>query len=501
MARSAQPEQGIGVLEMKLGACLTAPTKRAVADLHAVAAECNVARNGIIRFWERWREDNPDWQPGQRRDRKGDSKVTKTLTGVVKGYTKKKVHDLIKSGQAKVNDQFEVVCQGAVIAKQEDSAVMEHPAASQDLENTMYTKGTVLAPNVACSIVAQLRGEVMDRLKTRLPYNHTKETGGVCKFRWEAILKNEVARDTYRSIHIPVPNNTTIFSYCGSNSRSISKGVDDKMADISKSSCVVRFGIFSRESGRSNLDMIFRVEAGQLPKGKRAILKRVATGEWKLCDSKLVYKRDAWYFQLTYKQPQKQLNLNPANVANLLMSPFDRRQPFVVGFQPEGGRLIKWDLGDSMVLLAEYQRLMLRRKVIQNRYATAGTGRKGHGKARAFRVMKPMTRRANDLIEMFTNNVVAQVIKFCVRFNCGSACYREPGLTLRTFSWFEKNANKVAIPYNWTALLNKIKHKCWINGINLEVQRMGIKEHREVFGNVTPVVPAEQIVDPPKVAV
>jgi hypothetical protein len=497
MARSDKPEQKAGVLEMKLGACLTAPTKRAVADLHAVAHECNVARNGIIRFWERKREDDPDWKPGQRRDRKGESKVAKSTTSTNKKFPKKKIIELLKSGAAKVLENNDIVYQGIVIGKENDAAVMEHPAMSQDLENQMYTKGTELAPNVACGIVAQLRTEVVDRLKSRLPYTHTRETGGVCKFRWEGILQNEVARDTYRAIHIPAPNSMTIFSYCGKNSRSISKNVDARIADMSKSGCVVRLALFSRESGRENLEHVFRVEAGQLPKGKRAILHRIATQEWKLCDSKLVFKRDAWYFQLTYKQPQKDLKLDKKNVANLFMCPATRRQPFVIGFQPEQGKLCKWDLGDSVVLLAEYQRLIMRRKVIQNRYKNASTGRKGHGKQRAFRPMRPMTRRANDLIDAFTNNVVASIIKFCVRFNCGSVLYREPGLLLRTFSWFEKNTNKVPIPYNWTKLLSKIKHKCWINGIDLEVQRMGIKDHRAMFDDsFIPDVKDEKIEDP-----
>ena len=72
-------ETTTGVIEMKLGFCLTAPTKRAAADLHDLAHQCNVVRNGVTRAWERWHEDNPDYQPKQRRDRKGEGKTTRKL--------------------------------------------------------------------------------------------------------------------------------------------------------------------------------------------------------------------------------------------------------------------------------------------------------------------------------------------------------------------------------------------------------------------------------------
>lgn len=491
--RKDKPENAVGVLEMKLGACLTAPTKRAIADLHHLSYQANVVRNGVARFWERWREDHPDWTPEQRRDRQGNPKVTKTIQAE-EGISKKKVIDLLKAEVAEIRANGDIVqkTDGKLIGKQVDSAVLEHPGFSQDLENAMYSAGTKLAPDMACALIAQLRGEVLDRLKTRLPYNHARETGGKCKFRWEGILANEVARDTYRSIHIPVPNNAAIVGYQGHLSRSISKGVNEKVRRMCQSSAVVRFVCFSNKSGRDNLDHVFRIEARQLPKGKRAILYRIATGEWKLCDSKLVYKRNAWFFQMTYRQPQKSLNLNKNNVGTLVMAPYNSKQPFSIDFRTDSGKVLRWELGDGVVLLSEYQRLLLRRRVIQNRYKTASTGRKGHGKQRAFRVMKPLTRRANDLMEVFTNHVVASIIKFCIRFDVGTVIYREPSLILRDYSWFAKNKSGQPIPYNWTTLALKLKHKTWINGIDFDVMRMGCKEHRELFGDNTPSVPESQ---------
>lgn len=479
MARQDK-KRGISVLEMKLGACLTAPTKRAIVDLHQIGTECNLVRNGIMRYWQRWREDHPNWKPEQRRAKGGLPKIATKITSLDrKKWSIKKINELISSGEAK-KDKDNIVFNGTVIGTQADAPVMENLAFSQDLDNEMYARGRKIVPRIASGIVAQLSCEIKNRLLTALPYTHKRETGGNCKERWEAILKYEVAADTFRSIHIPCPSAITVLSYEGHLSFNVTKGIEAEMKKMGGSSCVVRFSLFSNDSGRKEKSHVFRLEARQLPRGKRNILKKVASQEWKMADSKLVFKRNAWYFQLTYRQPQKELNLNKENVATIVVAPAKNKQPFQISTTvttDAGPRNIKWDLGHSVVLTADVDRLLMRRKVIQNRYSTAGTGRKGHGKERAFRAMKPITRRSNDVIDLFTNNLVAQIIKFCLRYNCGTVVYREPGLTMRTYSWFEEHK----IPYNWTKLLNKITHKCFLNGIELHVQRMGCKEHRAMF--------------------
>lgn len=473
MARSSGLESTIGVLEMKLGFCLTGPTKRAIADLHEIAAQCNVVRNGVLRHWERWREDHPDWKPEQRRDRKGDAKVARKMI-VEESWRVKQVKEMLLKNEAFEKDNGEIFHKNKKIAKFVDSAILEHPGFSQDLENEMYHKGCELEPNLGCTIVASLRSEVIDRLKTRMPYNHK----GTAQYRWEAILKYECARDCYRTISIPAPNSTTVVGYEGLLSRDISKGVTERLKTLAKSNAIVRLQLFSRDSGRKNVDHVFWIEARQLPRGKKAILKRIVSGEWKLCDSKVVYKRDGWYYQMTYKQPQKSLKLNPKNTATLVMNSEFSSHPLSIQLQRQDGRLITWQLGDANVLLAEYNRLELRRVSIQSRYKTASSGRKGHGRQRAYRSQKPITQKLSDLQEVFTNYVIASIVKFCTRHDCGKIIYREPSLFLREFSWFAK---KGKITYNWTSLVNKLKHKTWINGIDLEIIRMGCKEHKEMF--------------------
>lgn len=484
MARSkGSLETTTGVLEMKLGFCLTGPTKRAVADLHEIAQQCNVVRNGITRHWERWREDHPDWKPEQRRDRKGEGKIARKMA-VEKPFRIKQVKEMLEAGTATENEKGEVLFKEKVIAKFDDAPVLEHPAASQDLENELYHVGTKLAPKLACSVIASLRAEVMDRLKTKMPYNHP----GEAEYRWEGILKYECARDCYRAISIPAPNSITVVGYDGLISRDISKGLTARLKKLASSNCIVRLQLFSRESGRESLDHVFWIEARQLPRGKKAILRKVVSGEWKLCDSKVVYKRDGWYYQLTYKQPQKSLNLNRSNIATLLMNPSTASHPLTIRFVTERQRTLSWQLGDANALLAEYKRLETRRAAIQTRYKTASSGRKGHGRQRAYRSQKPLTRKMNDLHEVFTNYVVASIVKFCTRFDCGTVIYREPSLFLRDFSWFAKNK----MTYNWTSLLNKLKHKLWLNGIDLEVRRMGCKDHKALFPQQNMNVPSNE---------
>lgn len=44
--------------------------------------------------------------------------------------------------------------------------------------------------------------------------------------------------------------------------------------------------------------------------------------------------------------------------------------------------------------------------------------------------------------------------------------------------WFSKNNS----PFEWTGFLAKLKHKCWLYGIELIVETMKAKECKEAQG-------------------
>ena len=75
-----------------------------------------------------------------------------------------------------------------------------------------------------------------------------------------------------------------------------------------------------------------------------------------------------------------------------------------------------------------------------------------------------------NMIENFIDTTVAEIMKFCQRYDCGTVEYYEPTLGSRTNSWFIKNN----VQHDWTNFLRKLKYKCWLYGIDLDVERLKI---------------------------
>lgn len=425
MAKKDPVIDGTGVLKVKLGACLSGPTKRMLADLAEVAAELNRARNLMVRTWERWREDHPDWVPGTVKTKRGkDHKET--------------------------------------------------PFISYDAHERMYELARERFGRVAGTLTSTARNEVIDRLKSRLPYDHA----GASRFRWEGVLACEVARDCYRGQSIPVPNNSAVLCYEGDCSRDLSPGIMARVRQCGQSAAVLRFPLWSESAGRSVVDVICRLEVRQMSGGNREVLRKVARGEWKFKDSEVVCRDGKWFLHLTYQQPRQDLGLPKERPAVLELYPADALKPMKVSCAAEGdGRPFLWSLGKAATLEAEHRRLDVRRRVLRDRYRGAGANR-GHGKAKFFAKLRPATREVGYTDRKFSEDLVSEAVKFCVRFRCGTLVYREPTMPLRQSSWF--GARK--INFDWTAFLTRLRHKCWLYGIELKVERMGTGEHRGKYG-------------------
>jgi hypothetical protein len=240
---------------------------------------------------------------------------------------------------------------------------------------------------------------------------------------------------------------------------------------------VLRFGLLSRESGRQELAVICRIEARQLTEGNRHVLRMIASGQWKFQDSQLVYeegrgpgrgarpRRGAWFLHLVYKQPRLELGLDPDRVARLQPTP-EGSHPFEVtgpaGPGPDGPR---WKIGAVRTLVANHERLMIRRRVMCQRYRWAGSARRGHGRARFMRRPQEVTRHHRDLMEDFTRDLVQEVLRFCQRYNCGTVAYEEPSLMARSRSWFARKE----MHYGWESLRKDLASKCSHYGIRLLV--------------------------------
>lgn len=378
-------ENRTAVLKIKLGASLTGPTKRLVADLHQAAGLFNVARNRMVRFWERYCEDHPEVL--------ADGKLN-----LPKGFT-----------------------------------------------TQLYHAGREAAPALSSIIVAAASNTILGaHLLKRTPWNHR----GLCKRVWQAVLGNEIARPCFRECGLAAPNKTT----------KLSLGADH---------ATLTFALWSKQASRKHTQGSCRLAMRLLPGGLKAIIRRVANGEndWRLCDSELVWKegkrrsKGTWYYHMCYQRPPLPEKLNPERTAQLHFLSGEADKPFEVGMDTG----FPWKLGDVAVLQAKYNQLETRRLVLRHGYRDAGSGRKGHGRERIESAIRPVSRQARMLMERFSKNVVAQVIKYCRRYECGTLTWDKPHTKAKLAGWFAAKG----IPFDWTRFDAQLEHRCWLYNIRI----------------------------------
>ncbi len=405
-----------GILEVKLGRARGMPTRRLTALLEQARNDCCKARNAAITHWMLWRRQNQDWEPGGR-------------------YTPPPRK--IKRKPKPVDPDKK---------QPKDSPI----APREFLSREMYNVGTAAAPMLNTSVCSSCCQEVTARLKSNTPYNHD----GAARWVWKAILDSEVSLPTWRGGKIPAPRSVMRLEY-----------TDDH--------CTLRFPLLSKKSGYKTLSPTVELLASDLKTGNRRILQRLASGDLRLADSQIVERKGKWFAQLCYDVPVNAVDLPADRVLTLYPSLPDSRRPFRCIWTVDGeDRTISWDIGNGKPLIAEYRRVVMRRRAIRYRYSDdCGSG---HGKKRWYKTIRPMNRAVIDMCSRFSKQTIADIIKLAIRERCGSILYREPTMPVRENSWFAEHD----VPMDWVSFEARLSFKCQTHGIEYDKSRVGMAEWR-----------------------
>jgi hypothetical protein len=415
-----------GILKLQLQAARSMSRRRLRNTLTTIAMETNRAKNAVVRHWIRWREDNPDWMPAQRRKRDGTLKT-----------------------------------------KANGEPLLEDGALSQDIDNELYHVARKVSPTINSNIISSAKIEVVSDLKDNVPYNHE----GKARFVWQALLSFERSPASYRSLTFPAPNKECRLWYCGDH-KPLSPGVDTRIAKYAGNAAVVRFPVWSRDAGYQQVDVVARVSMAKLSKGNRKLLRRIANSELKMSDSHVVCRKGKWYFDLCYEVSPVDHGLDQNQTAVLTMghgNSFDLTFP--------DGRC--WKLGDDKPLAKEFERITMRRKTL--RYRSRYQHGKGHGKQRFYQKLRPHSRRFLDMQDEYRKQLIADIVKSCIKQDCGGLLYREPTMPLRDRSFLAVNG----IPFNWSEFAPLLRFKMQCNAIVFNKTRMGVKEWRDLNGIVS----------------
>ena len=465
-------------LPLRLAVCLTVPTKRMMTDLNEVGRKLNIARNALERRFERWHEDNPAWQPTRIFSRDGELLTTK------RGDPRVFNECLPRLYRDKPGAPFvpaDVLAKSVLASKQAkergDKLAIEGDAGSM----LLYHHFREVAPEIAAKIGSACVQKVMARLQLPMPYNHD----GKSQWRWQAIMMNEVARDTFRGLEIPVPMQDGCVCYDGHATHRLSPGIMQAIDQHGKSGCVVYFTLFGNSSGREKKGVLCRLHVGNLSAGHRGLLRKIVLGMdgFKAADSNLVYHDrgkpdDGWYLHLTYHRPTEDHSLLPENVARLDAvigddAALPNAKPFTIermmtqmmmkldddnGNPPKAPR---WTLGDAKVLEYQHRAYEMRVKTLRHRSKDENQGRYGHGKRSFYAKVRPAGDAQRNLAKRFRDKLVSEIFRFCLRFHCGVLEYTEPRSTQGT--WFGKRR----ISFAWERFSASLKYKAKKYGVTL----------------------------------
>jgi len=419
----------IGILEVKLGRPIQMPTKRFHQLLRQARRDCCKARNAAMLHWYVWRREHADWEPG-------------------KPY---------EAPKAKIMRTRKPAGEGKKPPK--DSPIAPRLFLSREL----YHAATAAARNLSASLASSCVQEVIARLKANTPYDHD----GEARWVWQAILASEVNLPTWRGGRIPMPKRCSSLGYDGA--------VSQPSADVAracKSGCVLKFQLLSRLSGYRTLSPIVRLDAADLTRGNRRLLRRLASGEVRLADSQIVEKKGKWFAQFCYEVAANAIGLPTDQVLTLLPAEPDDKWPFALAWTKEDGNGRVWKIGNGRPLVAEYRRVVARRRAIRYRYQD-GTG-SGHGRQRWYKAIRPMAHAVRDMQNRFEKQTIADIIKLAIRERCGTVLYREPTMPVRNYSWFAAKD----VPFDWTSFEARLRFKTETRGLAYEKARIGMKEWR-----------------------
>lgn len=408
----------IGILEVKLGRPLEMPQRRFDLLLQACRRACCQVRNAGITHWVLWREQHPDWKPGDPYE--GPKR-------------------LIKRGPAKP-------------AKEGAAPPRDPPFAPREfLSRELYQFCTRRVPMLSTTVASSCVQEVSARLRSATPYNHD----GAARYVWQAILSSEVSVPSWRMGRIPLPRSGLELTY-----------TDDR--------CEMRMPLLSKKSGYRVIRPGVRLHCGDLSAGNRLVLRKLATGELRLADSQLIEKKGKWFAQLVYDVPTRSCGASPRDTLTIGPAQQDDNRPFVATWNTADGGEKRWYLGDGKPLVADYRRVVARRRALRARYS-AGCG-SGHGRKRWYRTIKPLSRYVTDMQGRFIKQLVSDIVKLAIRERCGKIVYRDPTQPVKDNSWFTTRDRDV--PMNWCGLAERLAFRAEVAGLEYEETKIGMAEWR-----------------------
>lgn len=167
---------------------------------------------------------------------------------------------------------------------------------------------------------------------------------------------------------------------------------------------------YAREAGiPSRYEVALRTKGAAL-----SILKRIISGEYKLCDSQILRKKSKWYVNLTYKFERTAVpKLSPENVMGVDMGVVNAA---VLAFNNDRSR---YYIGGSEIR-AFRSRIEARRNELLRQGKFCGDGRIGHGRATHIRPIAKLRDRVANFRNTTNHKYARFIVDKAVAHGCGT---------------------------------------------------------------------------------
>ena len=190
-----------------------------------------------------------------------------------------------------------------------------------------------------------------------------------------------------------------------------------------------------QQNGTSVLDSVKLWSRGRKAASRVAILKRIASGEYKFCGSQVIYKESnrKWFAAICYRAPiAPPKNLDNKRVAFLRPARLRVDSDWTPGWRLRTPEQNRYPGGNCFYVGRIRQRIISERKSRLACYRNAGSSNKGHGRKRAMKPIWRLQNRWKDFVKTANYTAAKEAVTACVEKNCGKLVFFQPNEKLKT---------------------------------------------------------------------
>lgn len=204
-----------------------------------------------------------------------------------------------------------------------------------------------------------------------------------------------------------------------------------------------------------------------------AILRRIASGDYKFQGSQLVYSRGKrkWFLRLCYEMPQEPVESQ--DVAEVAVLSAGDEWPWVLTY----GTQERHPGGRGRFIAPVRRSLLMQRWDRHANYRQAGHANKGHGRERAGAGPQwKLRQRWKDLVKRVNSTVATEVLHYCRDWGCGTLVYEQPDGEFRD-TRFLAAAGKVegredSTGWDWFQVRTMLEQRAADYGLMIRVEKV-----------------------------